>query len=140
METGTSFEVTFLPADPPRRSRFCFFEPVRAGAKEAARPAAGLTGELEAAAGLTGELEAVELVLPAGGGGRAVRRREVPARLVPVGPAIELLAAARPGEASPSALAWSSALVSGLALLARGRLQPAVTPGGADSWTAGPLD
>jgi superfamily II DNA or RNA helicase len=36
-------------------------------------------------------------------------------------------------------LTWSAAMTAGLVLLARGRLLPAVTPGGSDTWRVGPL-
>jgi hypothetical protein len=41
---------------------------------------------------------------------------------------------------SPSAVGWSRALTTGVVLLSRGRLFPAVSPDGYDAWAAGPLD
>lgn len=43
-------------------------------------------------------------------------------------------------EKSPALAAWSAAALAGLELIARGRLLPAVTAAGYDSWRIGPLE
>jgi superfamily II DNA or RNA helicase len=80
-------------------------------------------------AGEVGILETVEL----GDGG--VRLVDVPARLLPVLPAVRVLAALPPGSdwpawsrPSPSVLAWSVAAKLALELVAAGRLLPAFRP------------
>jgi superfamily II DNA or RNA helicase len=132
---AVDLEVTFLPADPPREGRFALFRLDGRLVPEIAHRA--VTGHRP---GLSIGTGAVELVLPTGGGSGRFRRRQVPAELAPLGAALNLLADARPGEATDSAAAWSAALTAGLGLVARGRIQPAVTPSGADAWRVGPLD
>ncbi len=79
----------------------------------------------------------MELVLPAGSG---VRRRTVPAELVPVDSALRRFLDTDPVGLSESAGAWSAVVVAGLNLVARGRIMPAVTPSGFDAWRVGPLE
>ncbi len=82
----------------------------------------------------------VELVLAMGAAG-TVRRRRVPARLVPMAVAVPWLATLPVSDGlSPSVAAWAAAAKLGVALVARGRLLPAASPGGFDAWRAGPLD
>ncbi|GLF98178.1 DEAD/DEAH box helicase family protein [Streptomyces yaizuensis] len=73
--------------------------------------------------------------------GASVRRREVPATVVPVAKALAVLTEARrmPG-ADEAAVFWGAATVLALHLLARGRLLPGVSPGGFDAWRIGPFD
>ncbi len=100
----------FLPADPPREGRLALY------------------GEGP---------EEIELALPAGS---AIRRKTVPARLIPIGDALpELLALPRDGT-DPALAAWASAATAGVGLVARGRLLPTATPAGYGAWRAGPLD
>ena len=122
---GTDF--TFLPGDPPRSGHFAAFRMgTEQGQELADDPMAAL-----------GQPVTIELALPAG---TSVRRRRVPAVLLPVTTALALLLDV---EASPTitatALIWASVMTAGLGLVARGRLHPAVSPGGLDAWRAGPL-
>ncbi|MHB8245863.1 MAG: DEAD/DEAH box helicase [Acidimicrobiales bacterium] len=119
-----SFDVTFVRADPPRASRFAIFGEAEPGG----------------AAPEGAEELLLELVLPLRGDRLQVRRRRVPARALSAREALDLLADLPPGEASDTARAWSAILTAGLGLIARGRLQPAATPSGADAWIVGPLD
>jgi len=87
----------------------------------------------------------VELVFA--GGRYGIRKRLVSADLVPVADALPMLLSVNPETASrPDAPArrsvnvWSAAATAGVGLVARGRLLPTVTEGGADAWRAGPLD
>ncbi len=77
----------------------------------------------------------LEVAWPRGSG---VRRRRVAARTVPVRDALpELLGLADP---SPSAAAWAAVVQIAASLVARGRLTPAGSSSGIDTWRAGPLD
>ncbi|TVT22798.1 DEAD/DEAH box helicase [Amycolatopsis acidiphila] len=78
----------------------------------------------------------VELVLPRG---KAFRRTKVDAHVVPLAEAIPLLLSA-PDDAGPAIAAWSAAVGAALTLIARGRVLPTATSGGADAWRVGPLD
>lgn len=80
------------------------------------------------------ETESVELVLPHG---RSARRRRVEGYALPVALAVSALAGAQPPH--PSAAAWQAAARFALRLLADGRLHPALTPTGYDTWQAGPF-
>ena len=112
-------DIVFVPGDPPRRGAFALLH-------------------AEHVRGAPGRVSDLEVVVAAGSG---VRRRRVVARLVPIGRALEWLAAL-PAEATvaPSARAWSLAVKAGVALVARGRLLPGISPGGFDAWRIGPLD
>ncbi|NUS07389.1 MAG: ATP-dependent helicase, partial [Nonomuraea sp.] len=67
--------------------------------------------------------------------------REAPVTRVPVADAVAVLARARTDpSAHPAARFWGAASLVALQLLTRGRILPAVTPDGHDSWRAGPLD
>jgi superfamily II DNA or RNA helicase len=102
--------AVFLPADPPREGRLALY------------------GEGP---------DEIEMALPAG---RTIRRKTVPARLVPIGDALpELLALPREGT-DPALAAWATAATAGVGLVARGRLLPTSTPAGYGAWRAGPLD
>jgi superfamily II DNA or RNA helicase len=103
-------DVVFVPADPPRAGTFA------------------LIGSGE---------DTVELVVRAG---TAVRRRQVPARLLSLKDALPALLAVDTTRATPSLAAWAVAATAGVQLVSRGRLVPAVTPSGLDAWRAGPLD
>ncbi len=120
------FDVTFVPGDPPRLGRFAAF---RIDSDDDVPPDELFAGH--------GERGTVELVLPAGS---SVRRRRVPCTLLRVGAALPLLLDL---EDSPlttaTARIWADVMTAGLQLLARGRLRPAVSPGGFDAWFAGPL-
>ncbi|GAB2989472.1 DEAD/DEAH box helicase [Streptomyces pseudoechinosporeus] len=113
--------AVFLPGEPARLGRLLLWKPAGALAEDGTAPA-GV------------EPESVELVLPHG---RSVRRRRVEGYALPVALAVSALAGAQPPH--PSAAAWQAAARFALRLLADGRLHPALTPAGYDSWQAGPF-
>ncbi|MFJ3929646.1 DEAD/DEAH box helicase [Streptomyces sp. NPDC090029] len=107
-----------LPGALPREGRFAFWSP---GADE-----------------VPGAEDRITVVRAHGSG---IRRRTVPARLIPVGEALPLLvrAAAEP-RSHPAAACWGAAARHALHLVARGRLLPGLDDGDRDVWRAGPLD
>ncbi|MGW3964961.1 SNF2-related protein [Amycolatopsis sp. NPDC005003] len=112
MEFSADTQATYLPADPPRDGVLA------------------LWGD-DVAGGTT-----IELVLPRGA---KFARTKVEAELVPLERALPRLLSV--GEqASPAVAAWSAAVNAGVNLVARGRLRPAASPGGAAAWRIGPLD
>ncbi|WP_406707991.1 DEAD/DEAH box helicase [Streptomyces halobius] len=113
--------AVFLPGEPARLGRLLLWQPADAAAGIGVAPA-GI------------ETDAVELVLPHG---RSVRRRRVEGYALPVALAVSALAGAPP--LHPSAAAWQAAARFALRLLADGRLHPALTPAGYDTWQAGPF-
>ncbi|MFC8239421.1 DEAD/DEAH box helicase [Streptomyces chartreusis] len=117
---GAGWAAVFLPGEPARRGRLLLWKPTGAAA-----------GDRVAPTGL--ETETVELVLPHG---RSVRRRRVEGYALPVAVAVSALANAEPTH--PSGAAWQAATRFALRLLADGRLHPALTPAGYDTWQAGP--
>jgi superfamily II DNA or RNA helicase len=144
-------DIIFVPGDPPRAGRFVVYDaahPARA-ADGTANGTADETSDETSEDGDGGDhapraaswIDRVELVLRRGKG---VRRRSVPARFLSVTEALPLLLdpADGMGAAPPQAsvLAWSATMTSGLGLLARGRLLPAITASGLDAWRIGPLD
>ncbi|MEW2514226.1 DEAD/DEAH box helicase [Streptomyces sp. NPDC046870] len=127
-ETGTGHPVpvrlasVYLPAPLPRQGRLAFWDP-------AGDP-------LPTAGG--GDLEELTVVRRHGAG---VRRRQVPALILPLAEALPLLAGARRDPAAhPATACWSAATLHALRLVARGRLLPGLTPAGHDAWRAGPLE
>ncbi|WP_279629571.1 SNF2 helicase-associated domain-containing protein, partial [Amycolatopsis kentuckyensis] len=112
MEFSADTQATYLPADPPRDGVLA------------------LWGE-DVAGGTT-----IELVLPRGA---KFARTKVDAELVPLERALPRLLSVGE-EASPAVAAWSAAVNAGVNLVARGRLRPAASPGGAAAWRIGPLD
>jgi superfamily II DNA or RNA helicase len=118
---GSGWAVVFLPGEPARLGRLLLWKPTGAAA-----------GDSTAPTGL--ETEAVELVLPHG---RSVRRRRVEGYSLPVAVAVSALADAEPTH--PSGVAWQAVTRFALRLLADGRLHPALTPAGYDTWQAGPF-
>lgn len=112
VEFSADTQATYLPADPPRDGVLA------------------LWGD-DVAGGTT-----IELVLPRGA---KFARTKVEAELVPLERALPRLLSV--GEqASPAVAAWSAAVNAGVNLVARGRLRPAASPGGAAAWRIGPLD
>src|SRR5437660_940967 len=107
-------EVTFLPADPPRDAAFALW-----------RPAPGFVPHARVRLWTAGS--------------HGVTAEELEAGLAPVSAAIPWLVQT-PIRGSASLLAWRAAVRSGLALVARGRLRPSVSPAGYDCWAVGPLD
>ncbi|MEV6626116.1 ATP-dependent helicase, partial [Amycolatopsis sp. NPDC051114] len=106
MEFSADTRATYLPADPPRDGVLA------------------LWGD-DVAGGTT-----IELVLPRGA---KFARTKVDAELVPLERALPRLLAVGE-EASPAVAAWAAAVNAGVNLVARGRLRPAVSPGGAAAW------
>jgi len=113
-------EAVFIPDVIPRRGMFAFW-------------------------GTGSGPDKVELVFA--GGRYGIRKQLVSADLVPVADALPMLLAVNPETASRpdapvrrSVSVWSAAAIAGVGLVARGRLLPTVTAGGADAWRAGPLD
>ncbi|WP_455678626.1 DEAD/DEAH box helicase [Streptomyces bobili] len=113
--------AVFLPGEPARLGRLLLWQPAGAAAGIGVAPA-GV------------ETDAVELVLPHG---RSVRRRRVEGYALPAAVAVSSLTGAAPTH--PSAAAWQAAARFALRLLADGRLHPALTPAGYDTWQAGPF-
>ncbi|MFD4758299.1 DEAD/DEAH box helicase [Streptomyces sp. NPDC058439] len=113
--------AVFLPGEPARLGRLLLWQPAGAAAAEGTAP----TGV---------ETDTAELVLPHG---RSVRRRKVTGHALPAALAVAALTGARPP--NPSAAAWQAAARLALRLLADGRLHPALTPAGYDTWQAGPF-
>ncbi|MFI5825783.1 DEAD/DEAH box helicase [Streptomyces sp. NPDC051578] len=112
--------AVFLPAAVPRQGRVAFWSPEGDPLPEAGRAAP------------------LDVVRPHGEG---VRTRGVPCVSLSVSAALPLLLrAARSPAAHPATRAWGTAAAQALALVARGRLLPGVTPDGVDAWRAGPLD
>ncbi|OLR94001.1 DEAD/DEAH box helicase [Actinokineospora bangkokensis] len=105
----------FRPADPHREGTVAFH------------------GDLPADP--TGELT---ILTPVDG---VVVERAVPVLTLPVAEAVPVLSRARrtPGS-DPAAAFWGAVVVVALQLVARGRVVPGVSPGGFDTWRAGPLD
>ncbi|MET8964792.1 DEAD/DEAH box helicase [Streptomyces sp. NPDC004074] len=113
--------AVFLPGEPARFGRLLLWQPT------------GVTGSGGIAPSGV-KTESVELVLPHG---RSVRRRQVEGFALPVAVAVAALAGSRPPH--PSAAAWQTVGQFALRLLADGRLYPALTPAGYDSWRLGPF-
>jgi SNF2-related domain/SNF2 Helicase protein/Helicase conserved C-terminal domain len=123
----SSLEAVFVPSDPPRSGMLALWH---SGRRQ--------QGDLGADAGpVSGSDTSVELVLPAGS---RVRRTRHPARLVPIGDALALLAAAPKQDASVSFQAWAAAALAGLGLVARGKVLPGVSGQGYGTWRVGPLE
>nr|WSW46412.1 DEAD/DEAH box helicase [Streptomyces sp. NBC_01001] len=113
--------AVFLPAPVPREARIAFWSPDGEALPDSAGTPAPLT-----------------VVRPHGQG---IRTRTVPSLSLSVTDALPLLARApRSAVTHPATRAWGTAALHALALVARGRLLPGVTPDGVDAWRAGPLD
>jgi len=117
---------TLVPVDPARGSWFALWDP--------AAPGGLLAPEIDGLAPVD-----VELLLPDAIGGTSlvtVRAARLP---MPVAvPVLAGLAASQPSH--PSTRAWAAIVRAGLALVARGRLLPWVSPDGWDTWRVDPLD
>ncbi|CAM5734516.1 DEAD/DEAH box helicase [Streptomyces fumanus] len=110
--------AVFLPAPLPREGRVAFWDPEG--------------GELPAGS------VPLTVVRRHGAG---VRRRSVPALVLPLDDALPVLTAARHDPAAhPATACWGAAALHALRLVARGRLLPGLTATGHDAWRAGPLD
>ncbi len=109
-------ELIFIPGDIPRRGVFALWGNGSGSAK-------------------------LELVFP--GGTYGIRKRPVPAEIIPLAEALPALLAIDPSHAGPrmrSAQVWAAAAAAGVGLVARGRLLPTVGADDIDVWRAGPLD
>ncbi|MET7285474.1 DEAD/DEAH box helicase [Streptomyces sp. NPDC005573] len=114
----------YLPAPLPREGRVAFWDPD--------------AGPLPAATGTTAEAAELTVVRRQGA---TVRRRQVPALILPLADALPSLAGARRDpSAHPATACWGAAALHALRLVARGRLLPGLTPDGHDAWRAGPLE
>lgn len=115
MMFGPEMEASFVPDDPARDSCLALWQK---GSNE---------GDID-----------VKLALPAGS---TVRRRSVGVTILPIGRAVDALIDVGPDmDVSPSVRAWAVAAALAVDLIARGRILPAVSPSGFDTWTVGPLD
>lgn len=118
--------AVFAPGDPARSSRFVFWDPD----DPAGTPK--LVGQVVALR------EQVELVLPAG---RSIRRRSVRAATIAMPTAMEMFSSLPvQDDLDETVLAWASVVRCALALVARGRLVPAMSAEGYDEWHAWPID
>lgn len=142
--TAPAVDLLFLPGSPPRYGTFAVYIPPDEPGPLTAEWSARRTGEKSLVPRVPDPPDGryfggqVEVVWPTS---RAVRRREVPAHDVAMADAMGWLAdLEEPWRSRPSIAAWSSAVLAGLGLLARGRLLPAITADGWDAWRAGPLD
>ena len=116
-------ELTFVPSDPARSSTFVAYAP---------------DADIAGVAATTGT-GTVEVVWPHASGS-GVRRRRVPAVHLSIAETLVALNGLDPGPATTdSVAAWVAVGRAGLALIARGRLVPAVSPAGWDQWAVGPL-
>ena len=122
---GPAVAATFVAADPPRVGWLALW-PLASGAEGR-----------DAAKRLT-PADELELAVPAGA---QIRRKKVPVHRVPLAEALDALVELPAGaDVGPSVRAWAAAARIAVELVARGRLQPGVTPSGADTWRVGPLD
>ncbi|MCX5396378.1 DEAD/DEAH box helicase [Streptomyces sp. NBC_00102] len=141
--------AVFLPAPLPRDGRIAFWDPGNTGwdpadhlgrlpgtggaepsPEEPQEPRSGGDGPVIA-----------EITVVRAHGTQGVRRRRVPALLLPVADAVPLLAEARHlPSAHPSTRCWGAAALHALNLVARGRMLPGLTPEDHDAWRAGPRD
>jgi superfamily II DNA or RNA helicase len=128
-------DAVFVPADPPRRSWLALVPP--AGDANGDSVPEVPPGVDPAATAVT----TLDVVRPRGASGRSYRTVTVPVRRIPLAAALPWLVAFAPADDTPAALAaWVTATRLGVDLVARGRLHPAVTATGHDTWRAGPLD
>jgi len=126
-------EATFLAADPPRASRLALWSP---DGTAVAPPVAGGLSTRRVGSPTS---QPVTLVLPSGS--RSVRTTTVEATTVALADAVDWLVGLDAGDDVPASLAaWVAAFRLGADLVARGRLFPAATAAGHDTWRVGPLD
>ncbi|MGW2178646.1 DEAD/DEAH box helicase [Streptomyces sp. NPDC001732] len=130
--------AVFLPASLPRDGRVAFWDPDGGPLPEpdevCGPPAAPAS---PAPAPSTAEITVVRGDAPQ----HDVRRRAVPAVLLPVAEALPLLVRGRHQESAHAATrCWGAAALQALNLAARGRLLPGLTGDDHDAWRAGPRD
>ncbi|MFE7354464.1 DEAD/DEAH box helicase [Streptomyces sp. NPDC057543] len=126
--------AVFLPASLPRDGRVAFWDPDGGPLPE---PDGSADRE-----GVAAGAAATEIVVVRWHGQQDdVRRRTVPAVLLPLCEALPLLARARHQQsAHPATRCWGAAALQALNLVARGRLLPGLTGDDRDAWRAGPRD
>ncbi len=118
-------EATFVAADPPRQSWFGLWDPTTTG------------GGLFDVDG-PGDRRSLELALPFR---RTIARQIVSVERIGMAEAIELFGSLdAEDDATPSVRAWSVGVRAALALVAKGRLLPSVSPDGWDAWRVDPID
>ncbi|MFJ7491309.1 DEAD/DEAH box helicase [Streptomyces sp. NPDC097727] len=128
-----SCAAVFLPASLPRDGRIAFWDP-----DGGPLPEPGDSADFE---DRTPGPTAAEITVVRRQGQDGVRRRTVPAVLLPVTDALPLLARARHQQsAHPATRCWGAAALQALNLVARGRLLPGLTGDDHDAWRAGPRD
>ncbi|MET8678023.1 DEAD/DEAH box helicase [Streptomyces sp. NPDC004647] len=127
----------FLPAEPPRDGRIAFWRPDGSALPRAPAGTPPSAWSADPSGGTGDARGELTVVRPHGTG---IRRRTVPALLLPVPAAVPLLARARHDPAAhPATACWGAAALHALHLAARGRLLPGLTGGDVDAWRAGPL-
>ncbi|MEV7712920.1 DEAD/DEAH box helicase [Streptomyces sp. NPDC088270] len=130
--------AVFLPAALPREGSVAFWDPDGGPLPE---PGEVCGHPADPASPAPGARTADITVVGRHGQGDGVRRRTVPAVLLPVADALPLLVRARHQEsAHPAARCWGAAALQALGLAARGRLLPGLTGDDHDAWRAGPRD
>ncbi|GAA2449614.1 DEAD/DEAH box helicase [Streptomyces pulveraceus] len=130
--------AVFLPAALPREGSVAFWDPDGGPLPE---PGEVCGHPADPASPAPGARTAEITVVGRHGQGDGVRRRTVPAVLLPVADALPLLVRARYQEsAHPAARCWGAAALQALGLAARGRLLPGLTGDDHDAWRAGPRD
>ncbi|MFI8882535.1 DEAD/DEAH box helicase [Streptomyces sp. NPDC053813] len=130
--------AVFLPAALPREGSVAFWDPDGGPLPE---PGEVCGHPADPASPAPGARTAEITVVGRHGQGDGVRRRTVPAVLLPVADALPLLVRARHQEsAHPAARCWGAAALQALGLAARGRLLPGLTGDDHDAWRAGPRD
>ncbi len=114
-----------MAADPPRQSWFGLWDPTTTG------------GGLFDVDG-PGDRRSLELALPFR---RTIARQIVSVERIGMAEAIELFGSLdAEDDATPSVRAWSVGVRAALALVAKGRLLPSVSPDGWDAWRVDPID
>ncbi|MFF1646958.1 DEAD/DEAH box helicase [Streptomyces sp. NPDC058240] len=130
--------TVFLPAPLPRGGSVAFWDPDGGPLPE---PGEVCGHPVDPGSPAPGARTAEITVVRRHGQGDDVRRRTVPAVLLPVADALPLLVRARQQEsAHPATRCWGAAALHALNLAARGRLLPGLTGDDHDAWRAGPRD
>ena len=120
-----SMHATFISGDPARLARLAFWTDHKDS----------LPSDAEA----TLLQEPLRLVLPSHNG---VALQAVPAESFEISTILDQLVGIHLDDhsASPTVQAWALVARTALELIAKGRLQPAISPNGYDAWAIGPLD
>ncbi|MCX4732762.1 DEAD/DEAH box helicase [Streptomyces sp. NBC_01363] len=130
--------TVFLPAPLPRGGSVAFWDPDGGPLPE---PGEVCGHPVDLGSPAPGARTAEITVVRRHGQGDDIRRRTVPAVLLPVADALPLLVRARHQEsAHPATRCWGAAALHALNLAARGRLLPGLTGDDHDAWRAGPRD